>query len=113
MRFAIVKDARPASPMQQIKMARPAKMFVILLMSSSLKNFFPNSWSVNWYSKGTEGLNLLNTASIDCNAFCGCADWFSRMLTELEPAGLKYTIIGSTGLKGDSIVTLSVTPMTV
>ena len=40
IRFSIVNDARPARPMQQIKMASPAKIFVSLLMSSSVKNFF-------------------------------------------------------------------------
>ena len=47
IRFSIVKEARPARPIQQIKMARAAKIFVILLMSSSVKNFLPNSWSTN------------------------------------------------------------------
>ena len=50
---------------------------------------------------------------MDRNAFCGCTDFFSRMLTELAPLGSKNTIIGSTGLNGDPIITLSVTPITV
>ena len=63
MRFSIVKDASPARPMQQIKIARPANMVVSLLIKFSVKNFLPNSWSTNWYSNGFEGLYFLNILS--------------------------------------------------
>jgi hypothetical protein len=55
-RFSIVKDASPARPIQQMNMASPAKMLVMRLISSSVTNFLPNSWSTNWYSNRFCGL---------------------------------------------------------
>src|SRR4029079_4031355 len=52
IRFSMVNEARPAKPRQEIKMARHANTLVILLINCSVKNFFANSWSTNWYSNG-------------------------------------------------------------
>ena len=41
--FSMVNDARPAKPIQQIRMARPEKIFASFLTSSSAINFFSNS----------------------------------------------------------------------
>ena len=113
-RFSMVKDARPARPIQQMKIARPAKILVILLISSSVKNFFPNSWSTNWYSKGYAGLYFLNIFSIDCQCFLDVSRLIQSYTDRIWSYWLsKNTIIGSTGVNGDSMTTLSVTPITV
>jgi hypothetical protein len=52
IRFSTVKETNPASPRQQIKMASAAKILVILLMSSSVANFFPNSFELVFERRG-------------------------------------------------------------
>src|ERR1700722_15143363 len=56
VRFSATKEARPKRPRQEIKIAREEKTMEMSPIWFSAANFSANSWSLNSYRKGLEGL---------------------------------------------------------